>query len=955
MRRSHLPTLLAMGYFALAVIVASTSTARPGDPPPDVPEMFASREASAVLSGGPAIAATSSEVRSLTGENSSTTAGGPERQRMEMTPIIQGSSAPTRPDPLAAGGLNQLSTPPPSITFEGLDSEGYTPPDPNGAVGPDHYVQMVNVSFAVFDKQGTMLTPRIPFNQLFAGSGLSYCESYNDGYPRALYDREADRWLLSQWVLPGGNSYMCFAVSQTPDPMGAYWLYQFALPEIADYPMIGIWSDGYFIGANTGFPNAYYAFAFDRANMLAGNPASFQYSGGHPNFLMPADIDGAVLPPAGRAATYYTFLSDGYPDHPPGPDRLAIYEFDVDWATPANSTFALTQEIPIAPFNYTVCGFFVSNCIPQPGTSQKLDSLSYWPMWRFAYRNFGSHESMVGNFTVDVDGTDRAAIRWFELRNDLSGWALHQEGTYAPDADHRWMASIAMDGLGNIALGYSTSSSTTLHEIRYTTRQPGDPPGTLRAEQTMYSSGGVHTGISRWGDYTSMTVDPTDDCTFWYTNQYDVSNNSGFDWHTRVGAFRFAECGVPDFYLNATPLTSSICSGSDAVYDVYVLAVAGFTNPVSLSASGHPTGTTAGFAPNPVTPPGASVLTIGNTASAAAGNYVVTVSGTASGSGGHTLELGLAVYDGPPGAPSPTLPPDGAVDQPLRPTFAWNAGAQSRSYSLEVDEDPSFASPQLVETGIADTSFTPGQDLPSNTTFYWRVTAENDCGEGLPSEVFSLRTLALPGDCPDGTVTVIHLSEDFESGAPGWSHGGTGDTWTLSGTRVHDGMFSYHATNVADVSDQMLQSPDIALPSDTPLTLQFWNWQEMESSTGGCYDGGILEISTDGGSSWTQVPNAALITDPYDGEIPVQYGNPLGGLEAWCGDPQDWLRSFADLTAYAGVTARFRFRIGTDNVVEREGWYVDDVVVQSCAPDSPILFVDGFESGDTSAWSATVP
>ena len=197
----------------------------------------------------------------------------------------------------------------------------------------------------------------------------------------------------------------------------------------------------------------------------------------------------------------------------------------------------------------------------------------------------------------------------------------------------------------------------------------------------------------------------------------------------------------------------------------------------------------------------------------------------------------------------------------------------------------------------------------------------------------------------------------FESGAADWTHGGTGDTWMLSSARVHGGAFSYFAADSPTVSDQQLTSPEVYLPNATPLTIQFWNWQEIEDTSSGCYDGGLLEISTDGGATWTQLPNAVMQTDPYDGPISTCCSNPLQTLDAWCGDDplQDWLRSVVDLDAYAGETATFRFRLGTDSSVGHEGWYIDDVVVQSCAPDDPPMFADGFESGDTSAWSVTVP
>lgn len=377
----------------------------------------------------------------------------------------------------------------------------------------------------------------------------------------------------------------------------------------------------------------------------------------------------------------------------------------------------------------------------------------------------------------------------------------------------------------------------------------------------------------------------------------------------------------------------------------------------SLSASGNPAGTNTSFGTNPVTPPGSSTFTIGNTGAAAAGSYVVTVSGAATGSPGHDLELDLNVFSMAPGAPGLTLPADGALNEPLRPTFEWTASAQAASYTLEVDDDPAFGSPDLTVAGIGDTVYTPETDLMSSTVYWWRVTAVNSCGTGAPSGSFTLATAALPGDCSIGTVPNVAYSEDFESGAGGWASGGVLDTWSLSGAKFHSGAFSYFAVDSPAISDQQLDSPDIVLPSEPPVTLQFWNWQEIESSTGGCYDGGVLEISTDAGASWTYLPTTVMQTDPYDGPVSTSYGNPLGvlGLEAWCGDPQDWTRSVVDLDSYAGQTARFRFRMGTDNVVGHEGWYVDDVIVQSCFDPALPIFSDDFESGDDSAWTTSVP
>ncbi|HNB52035.1 MAG TPA: hypothetical protein PK530_08840, partial [Anaerolineales bacterium] len=525
-------------------------------------------------------------------------------------------------DALAADGVNNGETPNPLFTFEAQGNfNQYTPPDTDGDVGPNHYIQMVNVSFTIYDKSGNLLAGPTPYNALFTGAGGN-CQADNSGDPVVLYDELADRWILTQFAVTSGQD-MCFAVSKTPDPLGQYWLYEFGpLPDFPDYPKLGVWPDAYYMGTNSGFPNAYYAYAFDRVKMLAGQPATYQAFGGYPNFLMPADVDGSTPPAAGTPGKFYTMLDAGYPNHPAGVDRISFYDFDVDWTTPANTTFTLVQEYPIAAYNYTVCGFFVQTCVPQPGTGQTIDTLSYWPMFRLAYRNLGSYEAMVGNFTVDLDNTNKAAIRWFEMRDEGAGWNLYQEGTYAPDSDHRWMGSIAMDGSGNIGMGYSVSSTTTIPSIRYATRLRTDPLGTLQAEATGWAGTGVQTGVFRWGDYSSLNVDPADGCTFWYTTEYHEINDQGFSWNTRVIVFKIPECTgalAPDFTLAVTPDAQAICTPDDAVFNVDIGQVMGYTDPVTLSTVGEPAGTTVDFSVNPVTPPGTSILTFGNTGAAADG------------------------------------------------------------------------------------------------------------------------------------------------------------------------------------------------------------------------------------------------------------------------------------------------------------------------------------------------
>jgi hypothetical protein len=414
------------------------------------------------------------------------------------------------------------------------------PPDTIGDVGPNHYVQMVNTSLAIFDKNGTQLTGPTSINQLWQGQG-NPCETCNDGDPVVVYDQLADRWLLSQFgVCDGPPYYECVAISQTADPTAAYYLYAFEIPDnrFPDYPKFGVWPDAYYMSANESDVGVY---AFDRDKMLAGEPASFQEFEEIGNFMLPCDLDGSTPPPSDSPNYFYTMK--------PG-NVLEIWEFHVDFDVPSNSTFTLAQTLNTIPFNYGVCGFSW-DCIPQKDTSQRLDVISEWPMWRLQYRNFGTHETLLGNFTVDVgDFTDHAGIRWFELRKSNGSWSIHQEGTHAPDEHHRWMGSIAMDGAGNIALGYSVSSDTLFPSIRYATRLASGVAGILQAEVSVVEGTASQTNTNRWGDYSSMNVDPSDDATFWYTNEYLADSTQG--WQTRIVKFKIQPTAITGSAVSVT-------------------------------------------------------------------------------------------------------------------------------------------------------------------------------------------------------------------------------------------------------------------------------------------------------------------------------------------------------------------------------------------------------------------
>lgn len=435
----------------------------------------------------------------------------------------------------------------PIVNIDGIVNTGRIPPDTNGDVGPNHYIQTVNARFAIFDKNGNVLVGQsgsvvggININTLWTSAGLSSdaCGSHNDGDPVVQYDSLADRWVISQFV---AFTNFCVAVSKTPDPVaGGWWLYDFTSGGIEnDYPKYGVWPDAYYVGTNNGAGGGD-AWAFDRTNMLTGGvaraPIRFSLGG---RFMLPSHLNGPA-PPAGAPNVFARFG---------GGNHLELREFHVDFTNPALSTFNALPNIPTAAFNDVFCGSsnFRVACIPQPGTAQLLDILNKESMYRLQYRNFGSYETLVFNHDINV-GSNQAGNRWYELRKSGT-WSIFQQGTNAPDATNRWMGSIAMDKFGDLALGYSVSSGTVSPGLRYTGRVPGDPPGTLQAESTLIAGGGSQLPTNcqggpcgnRWGDYSSMSVDPVDDCTFWYTSEYYPSSSSG-NWRTRIGSFAY--CGA---------------------------------------------------------------------------------------------------------------------------------------------------------------------------------------------------------------------------------------------------------------------------------------------------------------------------------------------------------------------------------------------------------------------------
>ncbi len=418
--------------------------------------------------------------------------------------IRQGEREPEQEESKSREEGGEVATP--VVSFDGIPATGSLPPDTVGDVGPGHYIQMVNTAFAIYDKQGNLLVGPSPINSLWSGFG-GPCETQNNGDPIVQYDQLADRWLLSQFAVPGGAAgfHECIAISRTSDPVaGGWFLYDFPTPVFPDYPKIGVWPDAYYMstyeGANLG------VFAFDRARMLNGNPATFvrftissltTISTRARTRILPSDLDGPTPPPPG-SPNFFVRSVDGTAQGG-GPDRLEIFAFHVDFGNPANSTFTGPTTLPTAPYDIQMCGASLPrSCIPQPGTAQGLDPLSNRLVRQVQYRNFGTYETLVTNQTVDVgDFDDHAGIRWYELRKVGGVWSMNQQGTYFPDGAHRWMGSIAMDKAGDMALGYSISSKTVFPGIRYAGRLANDPAGTLPQGEVVLVTGGRFTNAQQ--------------------------------------------------------------------------------------------------------------------------------------------------------------------------------------------------------------------------------------------------------------------------------------------------------------------------------------------------------------------------------------------------------------------------------------------------------------------------
>ena len=597
------------------------------------------------------------------------------------------------------------------VDFDGIPAQNYAPSDSNLAVGPNHIVETVNVRLAVYNKSGTLLSGPTNFTTFFAPLGGNCAGGASD--PIVNYDRLADRWVISDIGYTGSAPFMeCVGVSKTNDPTGAYFLYGYSFgSNLNDYPKLSVWPTAsnaaylatYNIFGGLGFMGADLC-GFDRTKMLVGTPSAAQLCKMTPKTeggYLPSDMDGPTAPTDGTPGVFISWQNTN-------PGQLYLRKLTLNFAG-GTATLSAPKTISVANF-VQACG----SCVPQTGTTQTLDTLSDRVMYRFAVRHFADHDRAVVNHAVQTGTGSQVAVRWYELYDPAGAVTVNQQGTFAPDTTYRWMASIAEDKNGDIGVGYSASSSSIHPGIRFTGRVPTDASGTMESEASILVGTGSQSGnnLARWGDYTAMQVDPSDDCTFWYVDQYEKVTGS-FNWNTNIGSFAFTGCGGgggPAVTLSPTSLVfSKTVVGTTATAKSVTVANTGSStlNISSIVISGD-------FAPATSTKPCGSTL-------AAGANCIIKVTFTPTQLGARTGNI--TITDNASNSPQ-TVPLSGTGIAPvtLTPTSATYAaqtvGTTSlpKTFTLKNNQSVTLSSIVISTTGDFSVSTTTcGASLAAKT------------------------------------------------------------------------------------------------------------------------------------------------------------------------------------------------------------------------------------------------
>lgn len=851
--------------------------------------------------------------------------------------------------------FSNLPMPAPMLSFEGLSSNdnaaayGFRiiPPDTFGDVGFNHYIQVVNSLVRIFDKSGNPLTPPFKLSSLFTPLGTP-CSTRNDGDPVVLFDVLAGRWLLSQFCTQFPPFRQMIAVSRTGNPLGEYYIYEFVMPNVKlnDYPKFGVWTDAYYMSTDEFLGSDYAgsgAFAFDKAKMLKGDPtASYIYFdlaspttirlGG----ILPADFDGLNPPPTGAPNIFVGYTATEYGDPI---DAIRLFDFHADFQNPQNSYFTERMESPVQVAAFDPTSPPGRADIAQPPPGEKLDSQSDRLMYRVGYRNFGTHESLVFNQTVRISPIDqiyRAGVRLYELRRTGGVFNVYEQTTIGDTETSRFMGSAAQDHQGNLAVGYSVSNEIKKPSIIYTGKLSSEPIGTFRGEAALIEGTGVQKAFGfRWGDYSGMSIDPVDDCTFWITNEYyslESQEESDFGWLTRIGKFRFPECvnapraTITGFVTNSadgTPIQDATVS-ANAVFSRNTNQTGGYGSLVLLPNTYTLTASARGFRPQTVT------VSVAN-GEIRTQNFALQPTAVLETAGAEITAESCAVNK--TAEPGETV----TMNIALRNTGALN----TTNLTATLLETGGIINPSGTQNyGILQTG---GAGVARPFTF--TVAPNLACGEQITlnfqlqdsSENLGILTINLT----TGRKRIA-LEEKFDSvTAPnlpnGWTTSATGaqQNWTTSTVQIQSPPNAAFSPSPNQVGINELVSPVFSIIS--PIAeLEFRNWYELETTflRNRLYDGSVLEIKV-GSGAWQDIEAAGgvFLRGGYDGVIDSCCQNPLAGRRGWSGrsgvnQTSEYITSKVRLPAsLAGQNAQIRFRVGTDIGTFRTGQFIDNLVI----------------------------
>lgn len=858
----------------------------------------------------------------------------------------------------AAQGL----MPSPATGFDGLSNAdnsavfGYVvlPPDTNGDVGPSHYVQMVNKLARVYSKAGAPLTAPFKLSALFTGTGTA-CADDEDGDVIVLYDPLADRWLLSSLAFLVKNQspyHECIAVSTTPDPTGSYYVYDYEMPgnEFPDYPKFGVWPDAYYMTTaqftNGTTYNGAGAFAFDRSRMLAGAPdAAYIYfnmpGASYPDIstLLPSDFDGYTPPPAGRPNTlaYLQATELGA-----AADAVRLFDFHADFVVPANSTLVERTESPVlvAAFDPTTPAGRADIRQPAPATdASALEAITDRLMHRLQYRSNGTVESLVVAHAVGAPasatlGTFRAGVRYYQFTRTIAGgmFGVLEQATYAPnDGVNRWMPSAAADHAGNLAVGFSASSTSVFPSARYAGRLASDAAGGLfQGEATLVTGAGSQTiSAGRWGDYSAMSVDPVDDCTFWFTTEYYAASSSS-GWQTRIGSFKHAACtpvaigtvqGTVTNAANGTPVSGVSVQVSNGFTQTsggagtYTRKVSPGTYSITFSKVGYVPQTFAGVA---VSNSGTTTLDV-----ALVAIPVITANGAAIVSEGFAPANG-AIEPGESVSVSFTLRNGGVVStSSLVATLLASGGVTEPGAAVSVGAIPASGSASRTIAFRASAAAACASTLVASLQL-----ADGDLDLGVVTFEFSM--------APAGTAVYAQTFDGVVAPAlpAGWTAtNATGPlpkwvTTTVSPDTAPNALF---VDDPGVLSDKQVTTPVMTAPA-VGGQVSFRHRYDLESG----YDGGVLEISVQG-SGYQDIIAAggSFVTGGYPRTISTQHESAIAGRKAWSGDSGGYVTTLVNLPPWAaGYQVSFRIRMASDSNTLKTGWWLDSFALlgRTCVP-----------------------